>query len=249
MIVRKGGRTERRLRKLMWKVRTPRAADNSGVLLPVRHPLISSHIRREIGLGGYERKEIEIIERRLAADDVVMEVGAGIGFLSAWCAKRVGSNHVFAYEANPALMGLIAETYRLNAVNPAVRNVILGRGDGEREFFVEPEFWASSLQRLSESARAVRVPQVDLNRELARVGPTFLLVDIEGGEGEFFDYARLMTVRKLCVEVHPEVIGNACISFMLAKLFEQGFVLDFTVYRKNVVFLYRDSDSKLPRQP
>lgn len=238
---RKGGKADKRMRKLMLKVRTPEAAENAGVLLPVRHPLISPHIRREIALGNYERKEIEIVERRLEADDVVMEIGAGIGFLSAWCAKRVGDGRVFAYEANPALMDVIARTYELNAVAPEARNVLLGRGAGEREFNVEPEFWASSLQTKSAQAKVVRVAQVDLNAEIARIRPTFMVVDIEGGERELFEYACLDGVRKVCVEVHPHVIGNGGIRAMLERLFAQGFVLDFNLVRKNVIFLYREA--------
>lgn len=238
-IFRKSGSTARRLRKLLARLYTPDAADNAGVLLPVRDALISPHIQQEIARGGYESREIEIIELRIESGDVVMEVGAGIGFLSAWCAKKVGDGRVFAYEANPALMPLIARTYRINGVNPAARNVLLGRGNGEREFHLEPEFWASSVHRTSETTDSVLVRQIDLNEELARVNPTFLVVDIEGGEGEFFDYARLDGVRKICVEMHPHVIGSARISALLGKLFDQGFVLDCAILRKNVMYLYR----------
>lgn len=237
--MRRRSRTARRIKKLLWRVHVPGWVDHHGVLLPTEGPGISPQIRRQIFFGEYEDKEIEIVAKRLASDDVVMEVGAGIGFLSAYCARRLGSARVFAYEANPALMDIIAATYRANGVAPAVRNVLLGRGAGEREFHVEPEFWASSTLPGSAQARTIRVPQQDLGAELARVRPSFLIVDIEGGEVEFFDAADLAGVRKICVETHPALHANRVLSEMLARLIGQGFALDFTLMRKNVLYLCR----------
>jgi FkbM family methyltransferase len=237
--MRRYGRTARRIKKLLWRVHVPHWVDNHGVLLPTEGAGISQGIRKQIFFSEYEDKEIEIVAKRLASDDVVMEVGAGIGFLSAYCAKRIGSERVFAYEANPALMDLIAATHKANGVAPAVRNVLLARGEGEREFHVEPEFWASSAVQGSASATMIRVPQADLNAELRRVRPSFLIVDIEGGELEFFELADLATVRKICVETHPGIHSSAALSKMLGGLIAQGFALDFTLMRKNVLYLSR----------
>ncbi|OGA17930.1 MAG: hypothetical protein A3I63_04295 [Betaproteobacteria bacterium RIFCSPLOWO2_02_FULL_66_14] len=237
--MRRRSRTARRIKKLLWRVHVPGWVDNHGVLLPTEGPGISAGIRKQIFFSEYEDKEIEIVSRRLASDDVVMEVGAGIGFLSAYCAKRIGSDRVFAYEANPALMEVIAATYRANGVAPSVRNALLAQGEGSREFHVEPEFWASSSVQASGAATTIRVPQADLNAELARVRPSFLIVDIEGGEVEFFEVADLASVRKICVETHPAIHSSAVLSRMLGRLIGQGFALDFTLMRKHVLFLSR----------
>jgi len=235
----KTSRRMRRLKKLLWMVHAPSFVDNQGVKLPLKHAAISEGIRKNIYFGEYEAKEVEIVSRRLTEDDVVMEVGAGIGFLSAFCAKRVGGERVFAYEANPALLPVIAATHRANGVAPTVKNVMLGRGAGTRTFYLEREFWASSLIKGSPDAQAIEVPQVDLNAELAAVAPTFLIVDIEGGEAEFFAAVELPTVRKICIEVHPGVLSDAQISQIFARLFAAGFALDFSLIRKNVFYLYR----------
>lgn len=235
--MRRSGRTARRIRKLLWHVRKPAWADNHGILLPVDHPALSEGIAREIALGDYEAREIEIVARRLEPHDVVLEAGAGLGFLSAYCAKRVGAQNVHAYEANPDLIPLIRETYAKNAVAPNLVNALLAKGEGEREFKLAGEFWGSSAHR--EGGKAIRVRQVDLNAELARIRPTFLIVDIEGGEAEFFAGADLRSVRKICVETHADVLGDRALSDMLAGLFAQGFALDFGLMRKNVFFLRR----------
>lgn len=233
----KNDRAARRLKKIAWHLKQPDWADNHGVMLPVKHALVSPGIAREIYLGDYEAKEIEIISKRLTIDDVVFEVGAGLGYLSAYCAKRTGGDRVFTYEANPELIPLIRETHARNGVTPTVTNALLAKGDGEREFHLEDDFWASSAHRAG--GRSITVRQIDLNAELARVKPSFLIVDIEGGEAEFFADAELSGVQKICVETHPGTLTDAQISEMLARLFAQGFALDFSLIRKNVFYLYR----------
>lgn len=245
-MLRKGGRTERRLKKLFHRVHRPEWQEVAGIALPLKHPLITPPIRRDIYFGDYERKELELVERRLQPGDTVMEIGAGIGFLSAFCAKVVGSERVHAYEANPALLPLIAEVHARNGVRPQVVHALLGEGDGERDFFVEPDYWASSLVRRSRGARCVRVRQIDLNAELRRVAPSFLIVDVEGGELELLRHADLSAVSKLCLEVHPDVLGNGRASELLAGLIAAGFALDFSLMRKNVFYFYREAPAARP---
>jgi FkbM family methyltransferase len=235
--MRKNGRTNRKLKKLIWRFRQPAWADNHGVLLPVKHALVSPGIAREIYFGDYEAREIEIISKRLDISDIFFEVGAGLGFLSAYCAKRIGPGKVFTYEANPELIPLIFETHTRNGVAPTVTNALLSRGEGEREFHLEADFWASSAHRKGD--RTITVRQLDLNTELARIRPSFLMVDIEGGEAEFFSGADLSSVKKICIETHPDVLSDQVLSNMVADLVANGFALDFTLIRKNVFFFHR----------
>lgn len=238
--MRKHGRTHRRLRKIIRPFHSPDFADNFGVMLPLKHVLISPDIAKEIYFGNYERKEAEIVSARLEAHDVVMEIGAGIGFLSAYCAKRIGSERVFAYEANPALMELIERTYAANGVAPALHNAMLGEGAGRTPFYVGAEFWAATAVKSAYAGeREIEVEQLDLNSEIARIRPSFLIIDIEGGEGELLPLADLSAVRKICIETHPHVLGNDGVTRLLALLFERGFVLDLGVVRKHVFYLYR----------
>lgn len=235
--MRTNDRILRRLRKLAWRFHRPAWADHHGVLLPVTHPLISPGIAKQIYLGDYEAKELEIVSRRLEADDVFFEVGAGLGFLSTYCAQKIGSSRVFAYEAHPGLIPLIQETYARNGVTPELTHALLAQGNGEREFHVAADFWASSAHR--PEGEAIMARQIDVNEELARIKPSFLMVDIEGGEAELLACAHLEPVRKLCIETHPDVLGNKALSEMFASLITRGFSLDFTLMRKNVFFFQR----------
>jgi FkbM family methyltransferase len=240
-MIRPGGKTEKRIRRMLWLLPKAGYTTNFGVRLPLKHPAITPPIQKDIYFGVYESKEAELVQKKIAADDVVMEVGAGIGFLSALSAKVVGGERVFAYEANPQLMDVIKQVHQLNQVAPTVSNVLLGEGDGEREFWLEKNYWASSLIQGSGDATPIRVRQIDLNREIERIQPSFMVLDIEGGEYEFLRHARLGPIRKMVIEVHPHVLGYTRISEMLGWLFAAGFALDVGNPRKNVLYLFREA--------
>ena len=243
-MIRPGGKTERRVKRILWRLPTPQHVNNFGVRLPLKLPAITAPIRKDIFFGNYEAKEAELVSKYIAPDDVVMEIGAGIGFLSALCAKAVGSEHVFAYEANPQLMPVIKQVHALNQVAPSVSNVLLGEGEGERDFWLEKDYWASSLIQGSKDATAIRVRQIDLNQEIRRTRPSFLIVDIEGGEYELLRHAHLDPIRKIVIEVHPHVLGHHRISEMLGWLIAAGFALDFGSTRKNVLYLFKEATSE-----
>jgi FkbM family methyltransferase len=241
MLLKPGSRAEKRWRKILWKFARPEWSTNFGVELPLEHSAITAPIRKDIFFGGYEAKEAGLIQKFITPDDVVMEVGAGIGFLSALCAKVVGNDNVHAYEANPQLIPVIAEVHAKNGVAPHVHNVLLGKGEAERTFWLEPDYWASSLIQGSAQAKPIQIAQIDLNAELARIRPSFLIVDIEGGEYEFFNDIDLQHVRKICIEVHPHVLGNDRVTEILSWLFAAGFSLEIGYVRKYVFYLYRET--------
>ncbi len=238
-MIRKEGRTMRRLRKLRFAFSKPQTAENSGVFLPVGARGISPALRRAIYLDPYEAHERGVIEKKLAADDVVLELGAGIGFISTFCAKRIGSERVFAVEANPVMAETIRETYRLNGVEPQLTCGLLGQGDGEETFYVEGNFISSSTLQRSASAQPVKTPRYDARAFLERVKPTFLICDIEGGEQDLLAYMPLTGVKKLCIELHPHVIGNAGTSEIVKRLLNEGFVCDFLSSSGKVFFFER----------
>ncbi len=237
------GKTAKRIKKIRWMFGKPDFSVSHGVELPVKHRLISEGIAKQIFFGEYEAKEIDIISRRLEAGDRVMEVGAGIGFLSAFCARKVGSENVFAYEANPELLDVIRTTYARNQVSASISNVFLAGDEGECDFYVHDDFWASSsvVSGEGDAARKISVKKVKLNEEIQRVAPTFLIVDIEGGEKEFFGIIDFDGIKKICIETHPGVLTDKDISDIFHKLMQHGFVLDFSIIRKNVFYFYREN--------
>ena len=141
---------------------TGTVAEVSGVRLRLGGHL-TQNIRERILSGNYEQEEMRGLSAILAPTDVVMEIGAGIGFLSSHCAKVVGSENIYAFEANPELEAVIRDTYELNGVSPHLEICVLAHQGGERTFYLEETFLKSSLTSRGERTRAVRVPAKRLN--------------------------------------------------------------------------------------
>lgn len=190
--------------------------------------------------GAYERPERRIIDYALEKGDRVLELGTGIGYLSALCARKIGSDRVFTYEANPLLRARIAETYSLNGVSPHVEFCMLGERAGETSFYVTPEFWSSTTVYRRGKARRISVPVKEVNEVLAKHSPNFLIIDIEGGEADLVRYMRLDGINKVCIELHPYVIGITAEQRVRDFFIRQGFCEDGTVSDEEHVFYRRD---------
>lgn len=94
---------------------------------------------------------------------------------------------------------------------------------GEATFLVMKAFWSSATERRRRRARAIRIPGRPFNDEIARLRRTFLVIGIEGGEGDVARYARVDGVRKICVELNPRVVGQADVDWAAAASERQGF--------------------------
>jgi FkbM family methyltransferase len=205
--------TRRSLRKLsnwlLYQYRISRRPIVSieGVRIRVgRH--MSRRVEQAISKGGYERDELRLIGLVLSPSDVVLEIGAGLGVVSTYCAKRIGSNRVFAFEANPDLEPHIRETYALNDVNPTLEMCAIRAIAGRVTLYRTKHLFSSSIIKRSAAAIPIEVPGKALSYVVEKIRPTLLIVDVEGAEGELFDRAQLPGVTKIMLELHERVVGQ-----------------------------------------
>lgn len=199
-----------------------------GVQLRVgRH--MSRRVERALSKGGYVRQELQLIGALLELDDVVLEVGAGLGLVSTYCAKRLGSNRVFAFEADPDLEPCIRETYDLNGVEPHLDMCAVGARAGRVTIFRDKHLVSSSVGRRRGGTRPVEVPGKALNYVVHRYQPTLLIIDAEGAERDLFDGAQLPTVTKIVLELHDRVIGTQGTDRIRATLAGLGYREDLGV--------------------
>ncbi len=83
--------------------------------------------RKALRLGQYEDRETQAVIATVKPDDVVVELGAGMGYMSTLMAKNLNVAQVHAYEANPDMVPYIQAVYDENGVeNAQVHNAILG---------------------------------------------------------------------------------------------------------------------------
>ena len=124
-------------------LRKPSVVTIKGIKIPVSES-IDQRMYKILYSGAYENKEVKIIDSQIDKEDIVMEVGTGLGFIASYCAKKIGSNRVFTYEANPNLEKIICKTFELNNVSPNFKTLLLSDRHGEQDFYVTKKFWGSS---------------------------------------------------------------------------------------------------------
>jgi FkbM family methyltransferase len=198
-----------------------------GVYLPLTSD-IGFNTLRWIVNGQYEQGEIELIRQRIEPSDRIMEIGTGLGFVSAYCSRIVGSDQVYSFEANPLNVEMALRVYEKNNVRPHLQNALLADCKGMIDFPVNRKSrLASSL--LKTSGEIVQVPQLNLNETIEALRPDFLIMDIEGAEYDVFRMIRFQTIKKIQVELHPSILGEAKMNEIFDLLRANGFVADISM--------------------
>lgn len=231
----------RELKVMSLRFWRPEVVETHGVKLWFAAPMLRKGHRRQIIRGEYESAELAVLDGTLAADDTVLELGAGLGLVSIFCAKRTGdAARVHVFEANPYLHEALKRNFALNGVTPDLHLMAAAKQGGEVTFNVDRSYTSSGLHgRPSETTEQVRVPAAGFEELVQRFRPTYLIMDIEGGEVDLLPGARMDSVRKICLEVHPDIVGDEPISRLVADLLATGFTLHFSHTRKNVVYFER----------
>lgn len=211
-------------------------------------------IQAALRSGSYERAERGVLVATLSPDDTYLELGCGIGVLATLAAARVGDENVVAIDADPVIANVARETTSRNGYAIEVRNVALLHDPVEAvtTFYARTDFRLSSLsavpvaRKRNESPaelRKVQVSVVDAYETIASVRPSYLMVDIEGGEIDLLRRPLPDCVTTVCVELHTEAAGIDVQSEMLAALLANGFDLDIS--RSDLpILLFRRRDNQ-----
>jgi FkbM family methyltransferase len=206
---------------------------SSGLDLSLDADVASERIAEEIRAGRYESEELAIASELVRADDRVLELGAGVGFISAGVVSRVAPAYYAAVEADRRLVPHIERTHSLNGVHGVdVINAafvsdpaVLARG--AVEFTLHREFWRSGIgQDQPGIIETVSVPAVDASRFIAEKAITVLIADIEGAELELFRHLDAGGLRSIVLELHPQRTGTDGIHEIFGHLARCGFVYD-----------------------
>lgn len=227
----------------IWRTRMrPSQVTIDGLKLPLDPQLCSPAIRREINFETYEQDERRLIPPLVGPDDRVLEIGAGIGLVTAAIvrARPAASRHI---EANAALIPAIGRTLSANGLSADVQHAAVVADDHhgpDITLRVGPDFWSSSLKKRATLETSVTVPAIRLSGLLSGFRPTLLVMDIEGAECDLLTGADLAGVRAIAVELHARVTGPGPQRRMLQHLLAQGFHVDFTASRNETVLLLRE---------
>ena len=180
--------------------------EHMGIKIPIDKAIFSDTIIGAIKKGNYERREATEVQRIVEPGERVLEIGGGIGFVSAVAALDPRVEKIVVFEANPLLMPVIAELHEMNGVAnvDVVNGVLMNSTHAEAaKFYVRQDFWSSSLAEKPWGYEiAIDVPTYSFSEQVERIRPTLIVCDIEGGELNLFENANLSGVKKVLMEVH-----------------------------------------------
>lgn len=209
---------------VLFKFILPRLlqAELEGVKLDISK--LSSLMKNHIRTGRYDVQERRLAQQSLTKNDVILELGGAIGFIGLYCRKVIGVKHHFSVEASPHTLEQLKRNYALNGLTPYVIHAAAAAEDGEITLNVGGEFWENSVVTKN-SAKSITVPALSLSSLIRMMSepPTALVCDIEGAEQQL-DFTQLpASVKRIIIELHPEIIGQERVDRILAMLYTMGF--------------------------
>ncbi|WP_456387760.1 FkbM family methyltransferase [Profundibacter sp.] len=203
----------------------------NGFTIRIPDHLMNDAIRKSIAGGRYEGHETAAIERHLLAEDRVLELGAGAGYISLQIASRIGGASLLTVEANPKMVPVVEKNLAANGVaDVTVINAAVVPDSFARDhisFHMTAAFWASSLNptiaKKWKTTKSVEVPAVKIGTLLQEHRPSVVIMDIEGGEQGLFEQVWPDYVRLLVIEFHPPLYADQVIKQIFDQMSATGF--------------------------
>jgi FkbM family methyltransferase len=228
----------------------PLTLETEGVVIPFDPGVITPAIAEAIRSGRFEAEEASQLAAIVRPGDHVLEIGAGIGFISTLLARQPRVARVVAVEANPQLMGYMARLHGLNGVRKVRRvNAVLTNGpEHAATFYLRRDFWMGSLAPAPNPyVDTVEVPTLNLDALLREEQIDLVVCDVEGAEATLFEGADLSGVDRVWVETHDHVTGLSGVRRLFATMSAQGFVYDPRHSQGSVVLFRRLGEEDIVR--
>ena len=213
-----------------------------GQRVQVASPHIGPIMRRALLRGRYDRHKVRQLRSRVEPNDVVLDVGAGIGLTALYAASMVGAENVLCVEADPRAVALARDNFAGNGqtIELLEAAAVAGGAPAQVNFHLNEELPRSSLTPRAGDVGTIAVPTVDIAPLLRARGVSVLNVDVEGSERDLLtNIADFAAVRILLLSVHEQVVGYERTNELLERLFDAGFALDLPDSRGRQIALAR----------
>jgi FkbM family methyltransferase len=225
---------------------SPDFAEFDGLLMDQADPRMQPAVEL-LRRGVYEGREVRLVKLLLRPRHRVLELGTCTGFVAMQAARIVGAASVLCYEANPDNARLAERHFAANGMAISLQEAVLaprlrlGPGTpGTATFHVSRALVSSTLIGAAAGKhRAVEVPRLCLEDEIARHAANCLIVDIEGGEVELLGESDLTGIEMIIMETHYRKAGVRATNAMIARLIAGGFRLDLRNSASEVIHLHR----------
>lgn len=220
---------------------------SNGLRFPDDPEIVTPRLRQLLTKGNYEASEARKLKTFVGETSSIVELGAGIGYISTSAACHHGARKVTCIEANPRLCDYITRVHEANGVaqGTVINAIALPGAMGAKApktlpFFVAQPFWSSAMERPKNlPSEEIEVPTVSLDAVLADAEADALICDIEGGEGTLFDDVDLGPVRYVLVELHTNRIKAEGVVNLFENMHRHGFFYHQQASGEGVVLFKR----------
>jgi FkbM family methyltransferase len=181
--------------------------------------------------GAYEVRESRAARVLFKPGDTIIELGSGLGFISACLRRGTKVGRIVTFEANPDFVAYSKRMHALNSIDAVeIRHGVAVANPSGRTmpFYVRPNVWSGSLSLNDATGPVVStfdVPATAWSEVVSEVGPAGLVMDIEGGELDFLTTADLSPIQRMVVELHPDIYGVPGMARIYGALDRHGFAL------------------------
>ncbi len=188
--------------------------------------------------------------------DVVLDIGANIGFFVLLEDYLFEKKKIFAFEPLPIAFSLLEKNIKINSSNKNIiqlYNYALGDFSGITNFYVSNSLNQSSILKKENTRQQIYVKIKRLSDFLAEknIKTFFARMDIEGYEFNIFldlkDFIKNLNNIFFSIEFHPHLLGDKALE--LIELWKElGFKLDYVIYNIPSIYeFFRKRNSKLYR--
>lgn len=139
--------------------------------------------------GVCEPFETEVLKKEIEKGDVVLDLGANIGYYTLIFAKLVGQKgKVYAFEPDPDNFALLAKNVGINGYKNVilVQKAVSNKNGKIKLFLSEDNTEGHIIYDLNDGRKSIEIESVRLNDYFKNYDGTidFIKMDIEGAEGE-----------------------------------------------------------------
>ncbi|WP_439137590.1 FkbM family methyltransferase [Roseicyclus sp.] len=198
-----------------------------GIDLALPQGLATPDIVQKLRDGTYEEDEANAAFRTVRDGFRVLELGAGLGYVTSICAKQTAPENVMSVEANPALLPVIVDNLARNGVSGVnlIHAAVTGAAaSGEMgDFKLSDGFTGSSLDG---KGRPVSVPMISVYELIQSHKPHVVLMDVEGAEAAMFERPWKCPLRFCVLELHPRKYPPKVIKRIVDHMSQMGLTYD-----------------------
>lgn len=209
------------------------------------------YVGQRIALGKYEPYETELILRQVKKGDVVIDVGANIGYYTILLADKIGpSGKVYAFEPDSKNFEILEKNIEINKLsNVILVKAALSSQKGVKKLYKSAEnygdhrMFGKEKKRENEEVKTVKLDDFLKNKEKK---VDFLKIDTQGWEPAVFDGAKEIVEKNkpiIFFEYSPK-------SYQAAKLDGDRMIYWLENIYKNIfwidewLYLYKKLDKK-----